>query len=158
LHAHYQDLIRKEKAATERARALARTLEAERDAAREMVFKAMEDRRTLNKEHVTPKCSVARTDLPSPKVNEKEDCESGKKRKRACLTAETLSQLAAEEAEIANELGSQGDSTGDRERLRETHPSDSAIECVGESPPLKKFKLQKRLWTPGGSADGPSAG
>src|ERR1700685_3359558 len=61
LHAHYQDIIRKEKAATERARALARTLEAERDTAREMVFKIMEDQRTVKKEPMTPKCSVVRT-------------------------------------------------------------------------------------------------
>jgi len=119
-----------------------------------MVFKIMEDQWTVKKEHMTPKCSVVRTKLPSPNVNEKEHRESGKKRKRGCLTAEALSQLTAEQAEISIKRGSQDDSTSDRG----THPSDNAVERMGESPPLKKFKLEKRLWTPGGSAEGHSAG
>lgn len=133
LHAHYQDIIRKGQAETARARALARTLKAERDTAREMVFKFMDDQRNSKK--------------PSLQETEKGGQESRRKRKRACLTTETFSLLQEEETKVAIERKVPGDTVdGQETRLN-----------VDTSPPPKKFKLQKRIWTPSGCGDRPLA-
>ncbi|KIM77916.1 hypothetical protein PILCRDRAFT_605706 [Piloderma croceum F 1598] len=50
LHVHYQRLILRERAEAARAREIARTMEAERDTARESVVKITEDHRKLTRE------------------------------------------------------------------------------------------------------------
>jgi len=66
-------MILKEKAQTSRARALARTLEVERDAAREMVFKFMDDRTRVKRgRKCQGACHAVEADMPPPK-KEKEN-------------------------------------------------------------------------------------
>jgi hypothetical protein len=150
LHVHYQYLIRRERAEAERARAIARTMEAERDTARERVVKITDDHRKLTSEHLALKCLAAETNSRNGEEREKDDQGTGTKRKRACLTAEALLQLEEVAEATAIERRTQDDSTD----FSSTFWADDEVECADEKPPMKKFKLQKRVWTPGRGGEG----
>jgi hypothetical protein len=140
---HYQHIIRRERAETARARTFARMMEAERDTARESVIKIAGDQRKLMDEHLELKCQVAEPN--SPGVQEKG---RGRKRKRGCLTVEALSRLQKKEAEVPAIEG------GTRDDLTDSTGTRASDDGVDEKPPMKKFRLQKRVWTPGRGGEG----
>ena len=151
LHAYYQDIIQKERAETAKARTIARTMEAERNTARESVIKITGDQKKLMKEHLTLKVQLAGVKLPSVEETEGESQGTGKKRKRTCLTAEALSCLEKQEAEEEDTKRGTPDNLGDSCKL---HACDDAAERVDEKPPLKRFRLQKRVWRQNRSGEG----
>jgi len=139
-----------ERAEAARARAIARTMEAERDTARETIVKITEDQRKLTSEHLALKRLVAETSSRNDEEKDKGDQGTGTKRKRACLTAEALLQLEEVAETTAIERGTREDLTDSSRTLG----IDDGTECADEKPPMKKFKLQKRVWTPGKGDEG----
>jgi hypothetical protein len=125
-------------------------MEAERDTARESVVKITEDQRKLTNEHLALKCLVAETNSRDGEEKEKDGQGTGTKRKRARLTAEALLRLEEVVEATAIEGGTRDDST-DSSR---TFGADDGAECADEKPPRKKFRLQKRVWTPGRGGEG----
>lgn len=143
LHAHYQSLIRREKAETERARAIAKTLEAERNIVREDFMRVSWRHKKLVQEHIALRSRVVETKTQPPRAQEDEkgELESGKKRKRGC---DALARLETAEAGVATAERGMPDCSSDSS---ETHSADDEAECVDEKPAVKKFKLRKRVWT-----------
>jgi hypothetical protein len=155
LHAYYRDIIQKERVETAKARAIARTMEAERNTARESVIKITGDQKKLMKEHLALKVQLAEVKLPSVEEMEKESQGTSRKRKRTCLTAEALSCLEKQEDEGENTERGPPDNLVDSCKL---HACDDAVERIDEKPPLKRFRLQKRVWKQNRSGEGSLVG
>lgn len=133
MHTYYSDLVGKEKSETERVMRAARTIEAKEIAARRRTFKMARNHRRLMKEHLMLQLHVPGIGSGHvPESTAHHEDEHSRKRKRPCLTLETLAKLDA-------------DAMGEREESR------SSCMCAGEGEdgmrdrPTKRFRLNRRL-------------
>jgi len=97
----------------------------------------------LVQEHIALRSRVVETKTQPPRAqeDEKEELESGKKRKRGCDAVGTTGNSRGWGRNCERGMP---DCSSDSS---ETHSADDEAECVDEKPAVKKFKLRKRVWT-----------